>query len=237
MGDTPARAPWGAFHRVVRADGSLPKGAPQRQLLVQEGVLCGSVSGWMWGHGRCGTRRRVAGDSGQARPQADELRRLVPCFALAVAIVAPIVDPSSAAGIALGAVPVAVFVLWALVPNVPLPAVAVGVVVPVVVAQRGGALEPLLFDVSLLGFVVGRWTRSARTAVALGGLALAAPVAVALVQDPSEIAVGIWILGIVFPWVIGRAVARQRQLAAGARRRPGGSWRAGAALGAAPDRP
>ena len=27
--------PW---HRVVRADGSLPKGAPQRQLLLQEGV-------------------------------------------------------------------------------------------------------------------------------------------------------------------------------------------------------
>jgi hypothetical protein len=24
--------------------------------------------------------------------------------------------------------------------------------------------------------------------------------------------VGVWILGIVFPWVIGRAVARQRQL-------------------------
>jgi methylated-DNA-protein-cysteine methyltransferase-like protein len=27
--------PW---HRVVRADGSLPKGAPQRQLLLREGV-------------------------------------------------------------------------------------------------------------------------------------------------------------------------------------------------------
>jgi len=27
--------PW---HRVVRADGSLPKGAPQRRLLLQEGV-------------------------------------------------------------------------------------------------------------------------------------------------------------------------------------------------------
>ena len=27
--------PW---HRVVRADGSMPKGAPQRQLLLREGV-------------------------------------------------------------------------------------------------------------------------------------------------------------------------------------------------------
>src|SRR6476619_926501 len=31
--------PW---HRVVRGDGSLPKGAPQRKLLIQEGVpMCG----------------------------------------------------------------------------------------------------------------------------------------------------------------------------------------------------
>ena len=26
------------WHRVVRADGSMPKGAPQRQLLLREGV-------------------------------------------------------------------------------------------------------------------------------------------------------------------------------------------------------
>ena len=45
-------------------------------------------------------------------------------------------------------------------------------------------------------------------------LAVAAPVAASLIQDPSEIAVGIWILGIVFPWVIGARAARQRQLAA-----------------------
>ena len=38
--------------------------------------------------------------------------------------------------------------------------------------------------------------------------------AAALIQDPAEIVVGIWILGVVFPWVIGRAVARQLQLAA-----------------------
>jgi signal transduction histidine kinase len=98
--------------------------------------------------------------------------------------------------------------------DVPLPAVSLAVIVPVVVAQRSGQMEPLLFDVSLLGFVVGRWAPSQRAAVALGLLAAASPVVASLIQDPSEIAVGIWILGISFPWVLGRAAARQAQLAA-----------------------
>ncbi len=51
-------------------------------------------------------------------------------------------------------------------------------------------------------------------AVALGVLALTAPVAASLIQNPSELAVGIWALGIAFPWVIGRFAARQRLLAA-----------------------
>src|SRR6478735_8246090 len=33
-----AKHPGIPWHRVVRADGSLPKGAPQRELLFQEGV-------------------------------------------------------------------------------------------------------------------------------------------------------------------------------------------------------
>ena len=40
------------------------------------------------------------------------------------------------------------------------------------------------------------------------------PVAASLIQDPSEIAVGIWIMGIVFPRVFGRAAVRQGDLAA-----------------------
>ena len=39
------------------------------------------------------------------------------------------------------------------------------------------------------------------------------PIAVSLVQDPGEIALGIWSLGIAFPWLIGRAAARQQELA------------------------
>jgi signal transduction histidine kinase len=141
------------------------------------------------------------------------MRAWVPVFALAVAIVAALTDPSSAADLTLAALVVAAFAVWAYVPNVPLWALSVAVVVPVVVAQRTGQLEPLMFEVSLLGFVVGAWAPSLAAAVALGLLAAISPVLAGLLQDPSEIAVGIWIMGIAFPWVIARAGVRQRQLA------------------------
>jgi signal transduction histidine kinase len=83
----------------------------------------------------------------------------------------------------------------------------------VVIAQRSGELEPLMFEASLLAFVVGRWSPSLKSAVPLGVLAAASPVLVALVQDPAEVAVAIWIMGIAFPWVLSRAFVRQERLA------------------------
>jgi signal transduction histidine kinase len=154
----------------------------------------------------------VSGGAGQSWPQADGIRRLVPVFALVVAIVAAVTDPSSAADLILAALAVAAFAVWTHLPKVPLWAMSLAVVAPVVVAQRSGQMEPLLFEVSLLAFVVGRWAPSQAAAVALGLLALAAPVGASLIQDPSEIAVGIWLMGIAFPWAIGRAAARQSQL-------------------------
>jgi signal transduction histidine kinase len=156
----------------------------------------------------------VLGRSSQAWSQADEVRRLVAIVALAVAIVAVVADPGSAGDVVLAAVPVAALALWTHRPDIPLWAVTLAVLAPVVVAQRSGALEPLLFESSLLAFVVGRWSRSLRTAALLGLLAAASPVLVSLIQDPSEVSVGIWLLGISFPWVLARAVARQAQLAA-----------------------
>jgi signal transduction histidine kinase len=140
------------------------------------------------------------------------VRAFVPPFALAVAILAAVTDPSSAAETLLGAVAVSAFAVWAYVPNVPLAAISLAVLAPVVVAQRSGQLEPLLFEASLLAFVVGIWAPSFRVAAALGLLAVVSPVVASLIQDPPEIAVGIWIMGIAFPWVIGRAAARQMQL-------------------------
>jgi signal transduction histidine kinase len=158
--------------------------------------------------------RRVAGESGQALPEADELRRLVPVIAFGAAVVAVVTDPLWAADLALAAIPVAAFGVWAYRRDVPLPFLAVAVIVPVVAAQRTGQLEPLFFEVSLLAFVVARWSSSLRSAVVLGALAALTPIAVSIAQDPSEIAVPIWIVGIAFPWVLGRASARQAQLAA-----------------------
>ncbi len=146
--------------------------------------------------------------------KTDQLRRLVPLFALLIAIVAAVFDPSSAADMALAAVPAGAFGVWAYLPRVPLPALSLAVVVPVVVAQRDGLLEPLLFEASLLAFVVGFWARSRRAAVGLGLLALTSPLFASLLQNPSQTFVGIWVMGTLFPWVIARAAARERRLAA-----------------------
>jgi signal transduction histidine kinase len=156
----------------------------------------------------------VAAGSGQASSGADEVVRLVPLFALAVAVVAVVVDPASVVGVGIAVLPIVAFGVWAYGPQVPLAAVSAVVAIPVVVAQRSGQLEPLMFELSLLGFVVGRWAKTLVAAVALGAFAAVSPVVVSVIQDPSEINVGVWILGVVFPWAIGRALARQAQLAA-----------------------
>jgi signal transduction histidine kinase len=158
--------------------------------------------------------RRVAGGSAQWF-EASELRRLVPLFALAVALVAVGTEPSSSSGdLVLVGLPVVAFGLWAYLPGVPLPALTLAVIVPVAAAQRSGELEPLLFELSVLAFVVARWSQSRTTAIALGLLTVAAPVAVAVAQDPAEIGVPNWVMGTIFPWVVGRAFARHGQVAA-----------------------
>ena len=78
----------------------------------------------------------MASESGRAPSVADDVLRLVPLFALAVAVVAAVVDPSSSLGLLLAAVPVAALGLWVYAPDVPLSLVALAVVVSVVVALR-----------------------------------------------------------------------------------------------------
>ena len=139
---------------------------------------------------------------------------MILAFALVAAIIAAGTDPSSGADLVLCGLAVAPFVVWTYVSGVPLLAVSLAVIVPAVVAGRSGQFEPLLFEVSLLAFVIGRYAASTAESVALGLLAVLSPVAASLIQDPSEIAVGIWIMGIAFPWVFGRAAARQGELVA-----------------------
>jgi signal transduction histidine kinase len=131
---------------------------------------------------------------------------------LAFALVAAITQPSSAADLPLTAVPVAAWSLWAFARNVPLAAVSVAIVVPVVVVQRSGDLEPVMFNASLLAFAAARWSGSLATAASLGLLAAATPLLVAVVQDPMEVATALWVVAVVFVWIVGRAVARQERL-------------------------
>jgi signal transduction histidine kinase len=154
----------------------------------------------------------VARGFGRGWFEADDLRRVLPFFSLAFALVAVITQPSSAGDLALTAVPVAAWSLWAFARNVPLAAVSLAIVVPVIVVQRSGELEPMMFNVSLLAFAAARWSRSLAAAASLGLLAAATPVLVAVVQDPMEVAAGIWVVAVLFIWVVGRAVARQERL-------------------------
>jgi signal transduction histidine kinase len=154
----------------------------------------------------------VARGSSRGWFEGDDLRRILPFFSLAFGLVAAITQPSSAADLALTAVPFAAWSLWAFARNVPLAAVSVAIVVPVVVAQRSGELEPVMFNACLLAFAAARWSRSLAAAAPLGLFAVATPVLVALVQDPMDVAVGIWVVAIVFIWVVGLAVARQERL-------------------------
>jgi signal transduction histidine kinase len=70
-----------------------------------------------------------------------------------------------------------------------------------------------MFEASVLAFVVARWSGSLASAVALGLLAVASPVVVAAIETHGNISIGIWVLGIAFPWVIARAILRQGKLA------------------------
>ena len=119
----------------------------------------------------------MSGDQAQTWPDGADVRRWIPAFALVVALIAAVADPGSPADLILAAIPVAVFALWAYRPGLPLTAVSLAVVIPVVLAQRDGQLEPLMFDASLLAVVVASWSRSLVAAVLLGLLAASAPVA------------------------------------------------------------
>ena len=130
-------------------------------------------------------RRGVSGGSFPEWSQTEQVRVLIPVFAVGTAIIAAVADPSSGADLILCGLAAAPFLVWAYVPGVPLPALSLAVIVPAVVAQRSGQLEPLLFEVSLLAFVIGRSASWPTESVALGLLALLAPVVAT--RDPGSV--------------------------------------------------
>ena len=182
-------------------------------------------------------RRAVSGGSLPEWSQTEQVRALIPAFAVVVAVVAAVADVSSAADLVLCALAAAPFVVWTYCPGVPLLALSLAVIVPAVAAQRSGQLEPLLFEVSLLAFVVargrsvhprGRCAQPARRARARGRG-----------RDPGSLGYrrGHLDLGCRVPVAV-----RPRGRAAGGARRPASGHQArassaGPAGRAAPDRP
>jgi len=143
------------------------------------------------------------------------VRAGVAVLAVLIGVLAAVSDPGSAAGLALVALAVVVIGLWVALPRLPSAVVAVGVVVPVVAAARSGQFEPALFLVSMLATGVAWFERSTPVAVAVGVLGAASPLVARLLMPPQEsFSYWIWVLGIVFPWVLGRLVRRQFELLA-----------------------
>jgi signal transduction histidine kinase len=149
----------------------------------------------------------------RVRAHPDALRAWVPVLGAALVLVAAFTDPAGWARLAVLVLPVALLALWAWWPRLPLPVLAIGVIVPVVVAQLTGGLEPSMFLVSLLAFIAGRWEDS-RWQLGLACLAVVVtPVVVVLLQPANNrIAWQIWIIGITFPVVLGRIVRSQERL-------------------------
>jgi signal transduction histidine kinase len=146
-------------------------------------------------------------------PGQADVRRFVPVLALLVLVVAVVAERGPWGYVAAGAVAVVAFAAWAWL-RAPLPPMAILVVASVVVSAGSGFLEPMIFEASVLAFVVGAWIAPLRLSLPFGLLALACPVIVWLVEpDWADVSVGVWLLGIAFPWLAARAVLRQLQLA------------------------
>ena len=146
------------------------------------------------------------------RSSSEQVRLLTAVFAVGAAILAAVADPSSGADVVLCALAAASFLVWTFRPQIPLLGLSLAVMVPAVIAQRSGQLEPLLFEGCLLGLVIGLTASSRAASVALLLLAMLAPVAASVIQDPSVISVGIWLVATAFSWFFGRVARRQDRL-------------------------
>jgi signal transduction histidine kinase len=124
-------------------------------------------------------------------------------LAVLTSVLAIATQPGTAGENLVAAVAAVPLVVWARWPRLPTLAVVVLVGVAELFALGSGELEPLLFMVSLAAVVVGARESSPVAAAAGGMLAVATPVVVELVHH-AEIAVGIWVLGVVLPLCLGR---------------------------------
>jgi signal transduction histidine kinase len=160
-----------------------------------------------------GVIRDTAAAAGSGtRRHPDIVHRLVSPAALAVAVVAAVIDPAGWVRTIVLGVAVATFAVWQRW-ALPAPALAVGVLLPVAVAQLTGRLEPSLFLVALVAVVVARWEDSRwRMGVICVALIASPAVIVGLQPSGNRIAWGMWVIGIAFSAVLGRGMHLQERL-------------------------
>lgn len=100
---------------------------------------------------------------------------------------------------------------WAFL-HVPVEAVAVPVIVLTACSQWDGGLEPGMFVLSLLAIALTGWSGPRWGTTLLVLLAAAVPLVLVLLDVQGRAFGGIWVLGILFPALMGWAFHRQERL-------------------------
>jgi signal transduction histidine kinase len=151
---------------------------------------------------------------GDVAASVGAFRWVLPVVAGLAAVSAVLTDPGSAIENVVAVAGVAAFVVWAWRPS-RLTAFALVPVSGVVemFAQRSIALEPLMFLVCIAATVIAITERSFIVAGVATLPALAIPYLVARTFD-DEILYGVWMMGIVLSFVLGRGFRRQVELTA-----------------------
>lgn len=174
----------------------------------------GSAPGGWWIAGTFGdVAWEDATEDAAARGRLAAVRGGVPLVSVVVVVVAAASDPAGWVRPLVLAVAVAMFVLWAWVPRLSTPLLAVGVLVPVFLAQLSGRLEPAMFLLAVLTVVVARWEKAPWRVGVVCAVVLASPVVLAALQPSgNHLAWKLWVIGLAFSVAVGLLVRREVQL-------------------------
>lgn len=155
------------------------------------------------------------GDAGFAHRDLTALRWGFPAAAVAIALVAVVLDPAALWLVGLLGVAVVAIGAWGIWPNRH-DLVLGGVIGPSLVIGAHGRMEAGLFLVVLAALIVsGSPAVSGARSVAALTVLLCTPPAISLLQPPGTRWGGwIWVIAVLFTWTMGRAFRRQVALAA-----------------------
>ena len=140
-------------------------------------------------------------------------QRFVPMIAAAAALSAVLGDSGSSVDNSVVLAAVVPFVVWMLRPALPTLVLVVSTGAAVLFATRNGELEASMFMLSIAATIVGGYERS-QLALVVGGVLLAAIPPLSLIVSDNDTATGLWIMGVLLPFVISRISQRQLELAA-----------------------